>query len=378
MNDSLNLLKILISQPSVTPDDAGCQTILQKRLEKLGFVCENLRFGQTDNLWAVRGTSKPLICFAGHTDVVPTGDVAQWHSPPFEPTERDGMLYGRGAADMKGGIAAFVTACERLLTSQPHFSGSLAFLITSDEEGDAADGTVKVVEWLKERNITIDYCIVGEPSSSKTLGDIIKNGRRGSLSGSLKVYGKQGHIAYPHLADNPIHALTPALNELINTQWDEGNAYFPATGFQISNIHAGEGVSNVIPGVIEVLFNFRFCTENTAQSLQTKVQDILDKYPFRYTLDWHLSGNPFLTEKGYLTDIAQQAIVQECGIQAALDTGGGTSDGRFIKDIARELIELGPINATIHQINECVCIEDIQTLSRIYENLLYRLQEGKS
>lgn len=375
MNTSIDLLKELMAKPSLTPNDAGCQVLLRQRLEKMGFVCENLRFGQTDNLWAVRGTAKPLICFAGHTDVVPAGDESRWLSPPFEPTERDGMLYGRGAADMKGGIAAFVTACERLLVNQPQFSGSLAFLITSDEEGDAADGTVRVIEVLKERGITIDYCIVGEPSSSKTLGDVIKNGRRGSLSGSLKIHGKQGHIAYPHLADNPIHAVAPALAELIACQWDEGNAYFPATGFQISNIHAGEGVNNVIPAEVHVMFNFRFSTENTAEALQKRVHAILDRHHFRYTLHWHLSGNPFLTEKGRLTDIAQQAIEQVCGIQAALDTGGGTSDGRFIKDIARELIELGPINATIHQINECVSMQDIDTLSRIYENIIHQLSE---
>lgn len=370
---SLNLAKSLLSRPSLTPNDCGCQNILIERLEKLGFTIEPMPFGNTLNLWARRGTQAPLICFAGHTDVVPAGDEKLWHFPPFEPTEHDGKLYARGAADMKTSIACFLTACERFITENPNFSGSLAFLITSDEEGDAHDGTTRVVDVLKARGEHIDYCIVGEPTSTLQLGDMLKNGRRGSLSGKLTVKGKQGHIAYPHLASNPVHNAAAAIAELTATQWDQGNAYFPPTGFQISNIHAGTGASNVIPGEMQVWFNFRFSTESTDQSLKQRVHEILDKHHIDYDLQWSLSGQPFLTEAGKLTETTQAAIQKICGIQAELSTSGGTSDGRFIKAIANELIELGFVNATIHQINENIAIDDIPKLSAIYEEIIRSL-----
>lgn len=370
---SLNLAKSLLSRPSLTPNDCGCQNILIERLEKLGFTIEPMPFGNTLNLWARRGTQAPLICFAGHTDVVPAGDEKLWHFPPFEPTEHDGKLYARGAADMKTSIACFLTACERFIAENPNFSGSLAFLITSDEEGDAHDGTTRVVDVLKARGEHIDYCIVGEPTSTLQLGDMLKNGRRGSLSGKLTVKGKQGHIAYPHLASNPVHNAAAAIAELTATQWDQGNAYFPPTGFQISNIHAGTGASNVIPGEMQVWFNFRFSTESTDQSLKQRVHEILDKHHIDYDLQWSLSGQPFLTEAGKLTETTQAAIQKICGIQAELSTSGGTSDGRFIKAIANELIELGFVNATIHQINENIAIDDIPKLSAIYEEIIRSL-----
>lgn len=371
--DTLTLLKELIRRASITPNDEGCQDMLIQRLQALGFRIEKMRFGDTDNFYARLGTAAPVLCFAGHTDVVPPGPLEHWTSPPFEPTERDGNLYGRGAADMKSGIAAFVTACERFLAAQPQFSGSLALLITSDEEGDGFDGTVRVVEALKARGETFDYCIVGEPTAVAVLGDTLKNGRRGSLSGSLNVKGKQGHIAYPHLAKNPIHLALPALAELAAQQWDAGNAYFPPTGFQMSNIHAGTGAGNVIPGALQVQFNFRFCTESSAESLKARVHEILDKHGLDYDLTWNLSGEPFLTDAGTLTRIAQEAVAQVCGVKAELSTSGGTSDGRFIKQIARELIELGPVNASIHQINEHVAVAAVAQLSAIYEAMLVRL-----
>ena len=333
-------------------------------------------FRRTQNLWARRGSGTPLLCFAGHTDVVPPGPAEAWASPPFQPTERNGKLYGRGAADMKTSIACFITACERFIAQHPQFSGSLALMITSDEEGDGKDGTVRVVETLRARGEHIDYCIVGEPTAEHTLGDTIKNGRRGSLSGSLTIYGKQGHIAYPHLAANPIHLAAPALAELTAEHWDNGNAYFPPTGFQISNIHAGTGATNVIPSELSVQFNFRFSTESDAESLQRRVEAILEKHCLHYSLQWQLSGQPFLTETGRLTQAAQAAIAEECGIQAALSTGGGTSDGRFIKAIARELIELGPVNESIHQIDEHIELAAIPRLSAVYENILCRLLLG--
>ncbi len=376
MSDTISLLKELIARPSITPDDAGCQDILRQRLEKIGFGCESLRFNQTDNLWARRGNVGPLVCFAGHTDVVPPGDESCWTSPPFVATERDGFLYGRGAADMKCGIAAFLTACERLLTQYPNCAGSIALLITSDEEGDALDGTVRVVETLQARGEAIDYCIVGEPTAKNVLGDVLKNGRRGSLSGQLRINGKQGHIAYPHLAENPIIRALPALTELTQTVWDQGNAYFPPTSFQISNIHAGGGVTNVIPGVLDVWFNFRFSTENTVDTLKARVHEILDKQGLHYDIQWSLSGHPFLTEAGRLTEIAAAAIEEVCAVETVLDTGGGTSDGRFIKAIASELIELGPVNATIHQVDECVRIADVERLSQIYEKILRNILIG--
>lgn len=375
--ETLTLAMALIAQPSVTPNDHGCQPLLISRLTAMGFQIETLRFGETDNFYAVYGQHGPLICFAGHTDVVPAGDESNWTSPPFVPTQRNGYLYGRGAADMKSSIAAFVTACERLLAVQPDLPIRLAFLITSDEEGDGFDGTKRVVETLQNRGEHIDYCIVGEPTAVTKVGDMIKNGRRGSLSGTLVIHGKQGHVAYPHLASNPVHLAATALAELVNTHWDDGNSYFPPTGFQISNIHAGTGAGNVIPADMTVQFNFRFSTESTAESLQQRVEAILDQHDLNYDLQWSLSGEPFLTTAGKLTDAAQAAIQSVCGISTELSTTGGTSDGRFIKAIATELIELGPVNATIHQIDECVNVTDIAQLSAIYEKIIKILAQSQ-
>ncbi len=380
MNDtaSLNLAKQLIAQASVTPDDKNCQQILAERLQNIGFAIEEMHFGNTKNIWARRGGSAPVLCFAGHTDVVPAGPAELWHSPPFEPTERDGRLFGRGAADMKTSIACFVTACERFVAANPNHAGSIALLITSDEEGDAFDGTTKVVDVLKARGERIDYCIVGEPTAVNVLGDTIKNGRRGSLSGNLTVKGKQGHIAYPHLAVNPVHTFAPALAELAATEWDAGNEYFPPTGFQISNINGGTGATNVIPGTLNVKFNFRFSTESTEEGLKQRVHAVLDKHGVDYGLEWMCSGQPFLTEAGKLTDTARRAIAEVCGVEAELSTSGGTSDGRFIKAVADELIELGPSNATIHQINENVLLEDIPKLSAVYERMMADLLHSES
>lgn len=375
--ETLTLAMALIAQPSVTPNDHGCQPLLISRLTAMGFQIETLRFGETDNFYAVYGQHGPLLCFAGHTDVVPAGDESSWTSPPFVPTQRNGYLYGRGAADMKSSIAAFVTACERLLAVQPDLPIRLAFLITSDEEGDGFDGTKRVVETLQNRGEHIDYCIVGEPTAVTKVGDMIKNGRRGSLSGTLVIHGKQGHVAYPHLASNPVHLAATALAELVNTHWDDGNSYFPPTGFQISNIHAGTGAGNVIPAEMTAQFNFRFSTESTAESLQQRVEAILDQYDLNYDLQWSLSGEPFLTTAGKLTDAAQAAIQSVCGISTELSTTGGTSDGRFIKAIATELIELGPVNATIHQIDECVNVTDIAQLSAIYEKIIKILAQSQ-
>ena len=370
---TLALTKQLIAEPSVTPDDKHCQTLLAERLQAIGFTIEAFHFGQTKNIWARKGTTEPVLCFAGHTDVVPSGPVEKWTSPPFEPTEREGKLYGRGAADMKTSIAAFVTACERFVAQHPQHQGSIALLITSDEEGDAHDGTTKVVDALQARDEKIDYCIVGEPTAVNQLGDTIKNGRRGSLSGNLVIKGKQGHIAYPHLAKNPTHLFAPAFAELVAMEWDQGNTYFPPTGFQISNIHAGTGATNVIPSTLSVQFNFRFSTESTESSLKQRVHAVLDQHGLDYDLTWSLSGQPFLTEAGRLTEVAQQAIAEVCGVDAELSTSGGTSDGRFIKAIARELIELGPVNASIHQIDEHIELAAIPQLSAIYEAMLKRL-----
>ncbi|EGV38605.1 succinyl-diaminopimelate desuccinylase [Neisseria weaveri] len=372
-NQSLTLAKQLIAEASVTPDDKNCQRILAERLQKIGFTVEEMHFGDTKNIWARRGSEAPLICFAGHTDVVPAGPLERWTSPPFEPTEREGRLYGRGAADMKTSIACFVTACERFIAANPDHSGSLAFLITSDEEGDAHDGTTKVVDVLKARGELIDYCIVGEPTAVNGLGDTLKNGRRGSLSGNLTVKGKQGHIAYPHLAINPVHTVAAALAELTATEWDKGNDYFPPTGFQISNINGGTGATNVIPGLLNIKFNFRFSTESSESGLKQRVHDILDKHNVTYDLEWSCSGQPFLTQAGVLTDVARAAIAEVCGIESELSTSGGTSDGRFIKAIATELIELGPSNESIHQIDENVLLDDIPKLSSIYEGIIRRL-----
>lgn len=373
MSATLDLTLDLIRCPSVTPVDANCQELMIQRLEKIGFHIERLRFGDVDNFWARRGTTAPVFAFAGHTDVVPTGTLTAWHNDPFQPEIRDGVLYGRGAADMKGSLAAMVVACENFVAQHPNHQGSIAFLITSDEEGVAKDGTVKVVEHLEARQEKITWCLVGEPSSSKTLGDVIKNGRRGSLNGILKVIGIQGHVAYPQLADNPIHKAAPALAELAAEVWDNGNAFFPATSFQISNIHAGTGANNVIPADIEVVFNFRFSTEVTAEQLKARTEAILAKHGLKYDLAWSLSGHPFLTAKGELVAASVEAIKEVAGIDTELSTSGGTSDGRFIAPTGAQVLELGPINATIHKINECVNVADLDALTKMYEGILVRL-----
>jgi succinyl-diaminopimelate desuccinylase len=374
---ALALAKTLIRCRSVTPDDAGCQTILAERLRALGFTVEPMRFGLVDNLWARRGQAAPLVCFAGHTDVVPPGPRELWGSDPFEPVVRAGHLYGRGAADMKSSIAAFVTAVERIVAEAPDHPGSIALLITSDEEGVAVDGTVRVVEALRARNERPDYCLVGEPTSAQRLGDTIKNGRRGSLSGELRVRGVQGHVAYPHLARNPVHLAAPALAELAVTQWDAGNEYFPPTTFQISNLQAGTGATNVIPGELRVLFNFRFSTASTVEGLKARVHQALDRHGLEYGLDWSLSGMPFLTPSGRLVDAVSQAIRDELGIEADLSTSGGTSDGRFIAAICPQVVELGPVNATIHQIDERIALGDADALARVYYRTLNGLLNGR-
>jgi len=373
MSATLELTKELISRPSVTPDDQECQLLLADHLSKIGFTIEYLRFGDTDNIWARRGTQSPVFAFAGHTDVVPTGPEENWTSPPFEPEIRDGLLYGRGTADMKGGIAAFVTACERFIAQHPDHIGSIAFLITSDEEGPATGGTVKVIETLEARNEKIDWCLVGEPSSTNTVGDVVKNGRRGSMNGRLTVQGKQGHIAYPHLAENPIHLLTPALTELCAIEWDQGNDDFPPTSFQVSNLNSGTGVTNVIPGTADVVFNFRYSTEVTHQQLQQRVKSLLDNHNLNYDLTWELSGKPFRTASGDLVDAVKLAIKSTTGRETELSTSGGTSDGRFIAPTGAQVVELGPLNATIHQIDECVSVADLDTLSDIYQAVLSNL-----
>jgi succinyl-diaminopimelate desuccinylase len=376
MSETLHLTQQLISRPSLTPLDEGCLHIIGQRLEAIGFKLEMLRCGEVDNLWARRGTSGKLICFAGHTDVVPTGPLDKWHSDPFTPTIRDGMLYGRGAADMKASLAAFVTAIEKFVASHPDHQGSIALLLTSDEEGVAVDGTVRVVEALRARNEKMDYCIVGEPTAVSNTGDTIKNGRRGSLSGTLTVKGIQGHIAYPHLVKNPIHLAAPAIAELAATEWDKGNEYFPPTSWQISNIHGGTGATNVVPGTVDILFNFRFSTASTVDGLKQKVHAILDKHRLQYDLLWEMSGKPYLTPRGNLVDAISDAIKQVTGIDADLSTTGGTSDGRFIADICPQVIEMGPVNATIHKLNECVAVADLDVLSEVYyltlENLLIK------
>ncbi len=370
---SITLLQELIRLPSVTPNDAGCQQLIADRLKILGFTIEHLPFGQVNNLWAKRGSEGPLLVFAGHTDVVPTGPLENWRTPPFEPTLHEGFLYGRGAADMKGGIAAMLIACEQFLAKHPKHTGSIAFLITSDEEGPAIDGTQKVVEYLKNNGETITWCIVGEPSSDKQLGDTIKIGRRGSLNAKLTLYGKQGHIAYPHLAQNPIHLCLPALTALCQETWDAGHAFFPSTVFQISNIHAGTGVTNVIPGSIELLFNFRYSPATTIDLLKERVTTILEHYQLQYDLIWSHSGAPFLTQSGALLNAAQTAIQKTVGIAPNLSTDGGTSDGRFIAPLQCEVLELGLCNATIHQINECIRLTDLIQLTDIYEQILAEL-----
>jgi succinyl-diaminopimelate desuccinylase len=373
MSDTLDLTMDLIRRQSVTPADAGCQELMMQRLAALGFVNEPMRFGNVDNFWSRRGNDGPVFCFAGHTDVVPTGPAADWSSDPFAPEIRDGVLYGRGTADMKGSLAAMITATERFVAAHPGHHGSIAFLITSDEEGPATDGTVKVVETLEERGEKIDWCLVGEPSSNEQLGDVVKNGRRGSLGGVLTVVGTQGHVAYPHLAANPVHAAAPALAELAATTWDDGNDHFPPTTFQISNINAGTGATNVIPGTCEVVFNFRYSTESTQATLQDRVHQILDRHGLEYRLEWKLSGLPFLTQPAELVAATQKAILQVSGLETRLSTAGGTSDGRFIAPTGAQVLELGPLNATIHKVDECVAVDDLDRLSRMYELILQAL-----
>jgi succinyl-diaminopimelate desuccinylase len=373
MEKTLALACELIRHPSVTPDDAGCQQRMMDRLQAIGFRCTPLRFGEVDNFWAERGTSGPILVFAGHTDVVPTGPQEQWRSPPFEPTLLDGVLYGRGSADMKGSLAAMVVACEEFVARHPDHPGRLGFLITSDEEGVAIDGTVKVVEYLQQQRKPIDWCLVGEPSSSARLGDVIKNGRRGSLGAVLTVRGVQGHIAYPQLADNPIHRAIPALQALTAETWDEGNDFFPPTSLQISNINGGTGATNVIPGSLQVQFNFRFSTQVTDQILRQRTEAILDAHGLDYQLQWSLSGQPFLTASGALVAAAVASIEAHTGQAPELSTSGGTSDGRFIAPTGAQVVELGPLNASIHKIDEHVRVEDLDALSEIYAGILRRL-----
>ncbi len=371
--DTLELAKQLISRRSVSPDDAGCLDILIDLLKPLGFECEKISMGGVDNLWARCGAAGPLVCFAGHTDVVPTGPLEQWASDPFVPTIRDGVLYGRGAADMKSSLAAFVAAIADFVGEYPGHPGSIALLLTSDEEAAAVDGTVRVVEALRQRGEKMDYCIVGEPTSAAKLGDMIKNGRRGSLSGNLTVKGVQGHVAYPHLAKNPIHAIASAIAELAQTQWDSGNEYYPPTTWQISNFNSGTGANNVIPGAAHIKFNFRFSTASTLESLQTRVHGILDRHGVPYDLEWRYDGRPFLTKKGDLVDAVGRAIKSVTGIDTRLSTSGGTSDGRFIADICPQVVECGPTNATIHKINECIRLDELEQLPKIYLQTLKNL-----
>jgi succinyl-diaminopimelate desuccinylase len=371
---ALELSKALIGRRSVTPEDGGCQPLLSERLARIGFQCETLKVGEVTNLWARRGSARPLVCLAGHTDVVPTGPLAEWHSDPFVPTVRDGRLYGRGAADMKSSLAAFVVATEMFLQENPRHSGSIAFLLTSDEEGPSVDGTVRVVERMKSRGETIDYCIVGEPTSVGELGDMIKNGRRGSLSGRLTVRGVQAHIAYPQLGRNPIHLLAPALAELSAMQWDRGNAHFQPTSWQCSNIHAGTGAGNVIPGSLTLDFNFRYSTESSESSLKQRLEGVLRKHGVDYTLDWLPGGGrPFVTERGRLVEVVSEAIRGQTGRAPELSTTGGTSDARFIAEICREVVEFGPVNASIHKLNEHIELAALEKLPRIYLDVLRAL-----
>lgn len=373
LSPTLDLTCELIRRRSVTPEDDGCQQLMIERLEALGFCVVKLPFGDVENFWAVHGESGPTLCFAGHTDVVPTGPEEQWQRPPFEPRIEKGMLYGRGAADMKGSLAAMVTAVEAFIAEQPNHAGQIAFLITSDEEGIAVNGTVKVVEWLREREAIPDWCLVGEPSSSQRVGDVIKNGRRGSLGAKLTVKGIQGHVAYPHLADNPIHRVAPALAELATESWDNGNDFFPATSFQVSNINAGTGATNVVPGAVALLFNFRFSTEVTAEQLRARAEAILKKHGLDYDIQWSLSGEPFLTAEGALVEATVASIREVTGLETELSTAGGTSDGRFIAPYGCQVVELGPVNATIHKVDECASVADIDQLSTIYQRILEKL-----
>ncbi len=373
MTDALELTRALIACPSVTPADAGCQALMTERLAASGFRIETLQFGSVTNLWARRGDAGPVLCFAGHTDVVPTGPLEEWRSDPFTPVIRDGVLYGRGAADMKSGLAAMVTATEEFVAAHPDHRGSIAFLITSDEEGPSVDGTKRVVEALKARGETIDWCIVGEPSSGQSVGDTIKIGRRGSLSGRLTVHGVQGHVAYPQLAENPVHTLAPALAELTARTWDAGDAFFQPTTFQISNLNAGTGAPNVIPGELKARFNLRYSPVQTVEALKKTVEDILARHGVRHTIEWYVSGEPFYTPPGELSQAAVDAITAVTGAAPQLSTGGGTSDGRFIAPLGAQVVELGVTNATIHKVNECVRVEEIGLLHRMYRGVLDRL-----
>jgi succinyl-diaminopimelate desuccinylase len=373
MSRTLDLTKNLINRKSVTPEDAGCQELMVNILKPLGFRIEDLTFADTKNIWARKGTAEPLFCFAGHTDVVPSGPEQNWQTPPFEATEKNGYVHGRGAADMKGSLAAMLVATENFVKTNPQHKGSIAFLITSDEEGPFINGTTKVIDTLEARNEKITWCLVGEPSSTNEVGDIVKNGRRGSLTGDLLVKGIQGHVAYPHLARNPIHESTLALAELANTHWDNGNSSFPPTSFQISNINGGTGAGNVIPGELKICFNFRFSTEVTDQQLITRVTTVLDAHKLDYDINWTFNGQPFLTNSGELVQATQQAIKNCTGRETLLSTAGGTSDGRFIAPTGAQVIELGPVNATIHKIDECVKIDDLDTLAYIYQDILKRL-----
>jgi len=372
-SESLKLAIQMLSIDSVTPDDKGCQQLLSDRLAPLGFNCEVMQFGEVTNLWARRGNSAPVLAFAGHTDVVPTGPLNKWNSPPFKPEIRDGYLYARGAADMKSSIACMVTACERFIQHHPDHKGSIAFLITSDEEGPATDGTVRVIQTLEQRNEKIDWALVGEPSSINTVGDVIKNGRRGSLGARLTVKGVQGHVAYPHLAQNPVHKVAPALAELAATEWDQGNEFFPATSFQVSNINAGTGATNVIPGEVIIDFNLRYSTCLNAEVIQQRIESLLQRHDLNYEIEWTLSGLPFITEKGALVKAAQQAIQSVTGINTELSTSGGTSDGRFIAPTGAQVLELGPVNESIHKLNENIKVDEIDSLSEIYEKILINL-----
>lgn len=373
MTDTLALLEDLIRRESVTPNDAGCLDLIANRLTPLEFLDERLNFNDTENIWLRRGDAKPLFVFLGHTDVVPVGVLSLWESPPFEPTIRDGQLYGRGTADMKGGIACFITAVERFIAHHPNHEGSIAIMLTSDEEGAATNGVVKVIDVLEKRGDKIDWCLVGEPSSDKKIGDVIRVGRRGSLCANLTVYGIQGHVAYPELADNPIHKITPALNDLVNEIWDKGNEFFPATSLQISNFNSGVGAENVIPANANVQFNLRFSTELTAEIIKQRTDEILNRHGLKYDIVWRLSGNPFLTSKGTLIDAAHAAIKTVTGLETLDDTGGGTSDGRFIAPTGAQVIELGALNTSIHKINEHIGVADLEILSKIYEQMLVDL-----
>ena len=373
MEKTLELCCELIRKPSVTPEDAGCQALMIERLHALNFNCTELPCGDVSNFWAEHGDQGPLLVFAGHTDVVPPGPASRWSNPPFEPTVIDGILFGRGSADMKGSLAAMLIACEEFLAEQPNHAGRIGFLITSDEEGPAVDGTVKVLDYLRERGESIDWCVVGEPASSSTLGDAIKNGRRGSLGATLTVRGVQGHIAYPHLADNPIHRLLPALHALTSEVWDEGNAFFPPTSMQVSNIQGGTGVTNIIPGEVEVVFNFRFSTEVSDDELRQRTASILQAHGLDYVIQWNLSGQPFLTPNGKLLDAAIASVLEVTGKAPELSTAGGTSDGRFIAPTGAQVVEVGPVNATIHKIDEQVLVSDLPRLAAIYKGILTRL-----